>query len=168
MMQQLHYVFEQLLGLNVEPKNLPTGQMAARALVVFVAALLMLRLAHKRFFARRNPLDVLLTLILASTLSRAINGSAPFAPTIVVGFVLVFLHRGLTWSASRFHSIGRLVKGSPVLLIDQGKVQPDALRRHSLSAKDLQEDLRLKGVDQTEAVRTATLERNGEVSVIKA
>jgi uncharacterized membrane protein YcaP (DUF421 family) len=144
------------------------AQMSARALIVFLATLLMLRLAHKRFFAQRNTLDILLTLILASTLSRAINGSAPFFPTLVVGFGLILLHRMLTYLAARFPLVGRLVKGSAVPLIDKGKINAHVLRRHSLSTDDLQEDLRLSGVDRPEAVRSATLERNGEVSVIRA
>ncbi len=168
MMQQFYPDLGRLLGLAAEPKDLTTSQMSARALLVFIAALLMLRIAHKRFFARRNTLDVLVELIIASTLSRAINGSAAFFPTIVVGFGLVLLHRALTSAATRFHHIGRLMKGTPVLLIENGKVNTPALRRHSLSSDDLQEDLRLNGVDQPEAVRSATLERNGEVSVIKA
>jgi uncharacterized membrane protein YcaP (DUF421 family) len=135
--------------------------------VVFVAALLMLRLAHKRFFAQRNPLDALLALIIASTLSRAINGSAAFFPTLVAGFGLVLLHRALTWAAARVPAVGGFVKGAPVVLIEKGRVNAAALRRHSLSPDDLREDLRLNGVERPEDVRDATLERNGEVSVIK-
>jgi uncharacterized membrane protein YcaP (DUF421 family) len=97
-----------MLGLDVDPKDLTIVQMSLRSLVIFVTALLMLRLAHKRFFAQRNPLDMLLALIIASTLSRAINGNAAFFPTIVAGFGLVFLHRALTWAAARFHPVGRL------------------------------------------------------------
>jgi uncharacterized membrane protein YcaP (DUF421 family) len=155
------------VGLDVDSKDLTMVQMSLRAFVIFVAALLMLRLAHKRFFAQRNPLDMLLALIIASTLSRAINGSAAFLPTIVAGFGLVLLHRALTWTAVRFHFVGQFMKGSPVVLIDQGKVDAEMLRRHSLTANDLMEDIRLNGIERPEAVRSAILERNGEVSVTR-
>ena len=166
-MHELYQVSRGLLGLDVAPRNLTMAQMLLRAFVVFATALLMLRLAHKRFFAQRNPLDMLLALIIASTLSRAINGSAAFFPTIVAGFGLVFLHRALTWAAARFHPLGKFIKGSPVVLVDQGKVDVAVLRRHSLTTNDLMEDLRLSGVETPEAVRSAILERNGEVSVAK-
>jgi uncharacterized membrane protein YcaP (DUF421 family) len=168
MMQHLWLGSKSMLGLDLEPKDLTMVQMSLRALVIFVTALLMLRLAHKRFFAQRNPLDMLLALIIASTLSRAINGSAAFFPTIVAGFGLVFLHRAFTWTAARFHRVGRFIKGSPVVLIDRGKVDAEALRSHSLTTNDLEEDLRLNGIEHAEAARSAILERNGEVSVIKA
>ena len=167
MMHHLYDGAKCMLGLDIEPKDLTLVQMSLRAFVIFVAALLMLRLAHKRFFAQRNPLDMLLALIIASTLSRAINGSAAFLPTIVAGFGLIFLHRALTWTAVRFHFVGRFMKGSPVVLINQGKVDTEMLRRHSLTSNDLMEDLRLNGIERPEAARSAILERNGEVSVTK-
>ncbi len=59
------------------------------------------------------------------------------------------------------------MKGSPVVLINQGKVDTEMLRRHSLTSNDLMEDLRLNGIERPEAARSAILERNGEVSVTK-
>lgn len=158
---------EAWLGLSVDPQNLALYQMALRAVIIFVAALMMLRLGHKRFFARRNAMDVLLAFVLASTLARAVNGSAAFFPTIGVGFLLVLLHRAVSFAASRSPFFGQLVKGTPTQLIEDGKVHEGTLRDHALSEHDLEEDLRLKGVASPERVERAMLERNGEVSVLK-
>lgn len=165
-MEAPHFL-ETLLALNTEPRDMNMLQMSARAFVVFLAALVMLRVAHKRFFARRNALDVLLTFVLASTLARAINGSAPLVATIVMGFVLVLLHRVLSWASARFNPVAHLVKGEPAALVIDGAVQDHTLLKHSLSRQDLDEDLRINGVEYTASVRKATLERNGEVSVVK-
>ncbi len=165
-MEAPHFL-ENLLALNTEPRDMNMLQMSARAFVVFLAALVMLRLAHKRFFARRNALDVLLTFVLASSLARAINGSAPLVATIVMGFVLVLLHRSLSWAAARFDRVALLVKGEAAELVVDGTIQDRMLLRHSLNRQDLEEDLRIRGVDSMASVRKATLERNGEVSVVK-
>lgn len=167
-MQPLYHVLETGLGLDAAPHQLTAAQMSVRGVVIFVSALVMLRISHKRFFAQRNALDVLLSLVIASTLARAINGSAAFFPTIVVGFVLVLVHRLVTWIAARSETFGKLVKGTPTPLIEDGKVREETMRRHDLSEEDLDEDLRLKGIDGPHAVRLATLERNGEVSILKA
>lgn len=167
-MEQLNLFLSRVLGLNVEPRELEWPQMIARGLVMFIAALLMLRLAHKRFFAQRNALDVLLSLVIASTLARAINGNAAFFPTIVTGFALVLAHRGVTWLAARSEVVGVLVKGKPTPIIEDGRVKDAVLRKHDLSREDLDEDLRINGVESPADVKRATLERNGEVSVVKA
>ena len=166
-MNQLYEVLDRVLGLNVEPGDLTTVQMCARGLVVFVSSLFMFRIAHKRFFAQRNALDVLMTLLIASVLARAINGNAAFFPTIVAGFVLVLVHRILSWMAARSPAVGRWVRGHSTVLIENGAVHLATLRKHDLSREDLDEDLRINGVESPAEVRRATLERNGEISVIK-
>src|SRR5687768_1181404 len=157
-MNELNAIFDRLLGLEVEPRDLTITQMSARALLVFACTLVMLRIAHKRFFAQRNALDVLLTLIVASTLSRGINGNAALFPTIAIGFLLIITHRLLTAVASRSHGVGRLLKGSPTPLIEDGKLNEQTLREHHLSHDDVAEDLRLQGVESPAALLRATLE----------
>ncbi|MFT3781171.1 MAG: DUF421 domain-containing protein [Nibricoccus sp.] len=162
---ELYQQIQAWMGLHTKPEQLTLLQMSLRAVVLFFAALVMLRLAHKRFFARRNTIDVLLTFVIASTLSRAINGSAAYFPTIGLGFILVFLHRLFTWLCKRFSGFEQLVKGSASVLITDGQVDHRMLQRHDLTIEDLREDVRLKGTEDVSQVASACLERNGEISV---
>ncbi|MDO8539338.1 MAG: hypothetical protein Q7S40_02775 [Opitutaceae bacterium] len=57
--------------------------------------------------------------------------------------------------------------GKPFLRPRVHQVGARMLRRHKLSQPDPDEDLRLNGVASPASVRSATLERNGEVSVVK-
>lgn len=148
MLNQIHEVLRPLLGLGVEPKDLDVLQVTLRGLVLFVCAIIIVRVADKRFLSRKTAFDVVLGLILASVLARAVNGSAPLIPTIVCGFVLVLAHRLLADLSCRWHFIGRLVKGGDDLLILDGKLDETALRRHNFSKRDLMEDLRLEGVEK--------------------
>src|SRR2546423_13236808 len=112
-MNALWNAFETLLGLSVEPKNLTFVQISLRGIIVFVAALAMVRLGHKRSLSHKTPFDAVLLVILASVLSRAINGSSAFFATIGGGGVLVLLHR-LFWPRAHYsHAFGTLVKGKP-------------------------------------------------------
>ena len=72
--------FGPLLGLGVEPKDLTFVQISLRGVIVFLATLVMIRLGHKRSLSRKTAFDAVLIVILASVLSRAINGSAAFLP----------------------------------------------------------------------------------------
>ena len=77
----------------VEPKNLTFVQISLRGIIVFLATLAMVRLGHKRSLSHKTPFDAVLLVILASVLSRTINGSAAFFATLGGGVVLVLLHR---------------------------------------------------------------------------
>lgn len=154
------------LNLAAE-KNLGWMPIILRAIIVFSAALLMVRIAHKRFFAKKNAFDVILALILASMLARSINGPEALFPSIVAGFVLVLLHRVLSSFAFRSHKIDDSIKGHSNLLIKDGKLQEKIMKKHTITKADLEEQLRLKGVERVEDVRSAVLERSGEISVIR-
>jgi uncharacterized membrane protein YcaP (DUF421 family) len=160
--------FLKLIGANLEPRELTFLQISIRGLVVFIAALIMIRLADRRFFARKSAFDVILGFILASMLARAVNGNSSFFPTLGGGFVLVGLHRLLGKIACHSHFFGKLVKGEESILIKDGSMQRATMRRNDITEHDLLEDLRLNGnVTEPGEVQTARLERSGQISVIK-
>ena len=166
-LHQTYDFFRPLLGLGVEPKQLDTLQVTLRALIVFVAAIAIVRIADKRFLARKTAFDVVLALILASLLARAINGSAALGPTLVSGVILVLAHRFLAYLSRRSHKFGRLVKGNEELVIEDGQVREEVLKKHNFTRRDLMEDLRLEGVRGPEEVESARIERSGDLSVIR-
>jgi uncharacterized membrane protein YcaP (DUF421 family) len=166
-LNQLYDFLQPVLGLGVEPKDLNTFQVALRAIIIFVLAIAIVRCADKRFLSRKTAFDIVLGLILASVLARAINGSGPFFATIVASFVLVLAHRLLADLSSRWHWFGKLIKGNDDLIIAHGQVDEEALKKHNFSKRDLMEYLRLEGVEKVEDVETARLERSGDISVIR-
>ena len=157
----------ELLGLDVAGSELRFRHMAWRAVIVFPTALAMTRLAGKRFLGRSAGFDVVLAIILGSVISRAINGQAPFFPTLGAGFVLVLLHRAIAMLTVRSHWISVLVKGRDCVLIRDGKLDRRALRKAEFSEDDLLENIRLRGgVHDWKDVAEARLERNGQISVV--
>src|SRR4029434_10811392 len=138
-MQELADIF----GVGVEASRLTIGQVALRAIVIFFATLFIVRIADKRFFAKKTAFDVILGFILASMMARAINGSEQLVPTIVAGLLLALLHRFLGYMACRWSNLGDWIKGSSQTVITDGSVDREALRRHHLGEDDLLEELRL-------------------------
>jgi len=158
-----------LLGLGTEPKDLTSLQVSIRGIIVFVATLVMVRISSKRSLAEKTAFDAALIIIIASVLSRAINGSAPFVPTLVVGFVLVFLHRLLALGAYASHTFGILVKGKPVVIVENGRIDQRNMRANQITEHDLEEDMRLDAeIDDLAKIKIARVERSGDISFIKA
>jgi len=162
-MESLYYAF----GVGEPAQQLTILQVLLRAVLVFVVALCIVRVADKRFFAKKTAFDVVLGFILASMLARAINGSEQLGPTIAAGFALALLHRLLAYLSCAFPKFGGLIKGHSQTLIEDGKVDEGKAREHHLSPDDVAEELRLKGVEDAGEVKLARLERSGEMSVIK-
>jgi uncharacterized membrane protein YcaP (DUF421 family) len=157
-----------ILGIGVQPQDFTILQVCARAVVVLIAAMVMVKLAHKRFMAKKTAFEYVIAFVIASMLSRAINGSAPLFPSIAGGFVVV----GAQWLAAilSFHSKlwGRLVKGNPIVLVEKGVPNHANMVHSHISEDDLKEDLRLNGkTEDFKTVRFAQLERNGDISVLR-
>lgn len=157
-----------LLNLGAEPKDLTFVQISLRGIIVFVATLAMIRIGHKRSLARKTAFDAVLIVIVASVLSRAINGSAAFFATLGGGLVIVLVHRLFAFLAYYSHWFGVLIKGQPDLIIENGNLVLRAMRRNHISRHDLEEDLRLAAKkEDLEDIRTGYVERSGDISFIE-
>lgn len=156
--------FYDIIGTNGNP--LEWWQMAIRAVIVFVATLVFIRMGATRIFGRNSAFDIVLVIILGSILSRAITGNAPFLPTIVAAIVLIILHVLVAILSLKINWLGYLVKGTENCLIKDGEMQRDQMKSCYITENDLRESLRVKGKDDLNTIRDAYLERSGEISII--
>ncbi|MGR3549348.1 YetF domain-containing protein [Pseudooceanicola sp.] len=58
------------------------------------------------------------------------------------------------------------MKGRPITLVGNGKVDHEAFEKAHFGENDITELLRLKGLRDLSEVEDARLERNGQISVI--
>lgn len=166
-MQSLADFTDALLGLSLPAHELQAGHVAWRTVIVFVFGVVIVRLSNRRLLGRNAAFDVLLGVLLGSVLSRAINGSAPFGPTLLGSALLIALHHLLAAAATRWHALSRLLKGSPHVLVRNGRIDEHALARCDLSREDLEEELRLQGhTPDPREIAEARLERTGTLSVV--
>jgi uncharacterized membrane protein YcaP (DUF421 family) len=157
-----------LLGLGTEPKDLTFLQISLRGVIVFLATLVMIRLGHKRSLARKTAFDAVLIVILASVLSRAVNGSAAFFATLGGSVVIVLVHRLFALIAYHSHWFGALIKGRPEIIVQNGNLILSTMRRNHISEHDLEEDLRLDAqLEDASKVNVARVERSGDISFIE-
>lgn len=143
------------------------GQVCARTLILFLFGLMCIWIAGRRTFAQYAPLDIIVAIVIGSNISRMMTGKASFSAGIAATLLIVLLHRGLAMLSQHWFLLRRLTKGEPVVLVRDGQVDEEALRRHELSPSDLREALRLEQVETPADVALATLERGGRISVVK-
>jgi uncharacterized membrane protein YcaP (DUF421 family) len=156
-----------LLGLGVQPKDLSTLHVVSRTVLILGYSLVLVKVAHKRFMSRKTAFDFVVAFVLASILSRAINGSAPLVPTLVAGIVIVVIHWGLDYCSQRWRSVECFLKGESTLLVKNGEMDRQAMEAHHISEEDIKEDMRLSAsTNDLEKVREARLERNGSISFV--
>jgi uncharacterized membrane protein YcaP (DUF421 family) len=157
-----------LLVLFGEGRDLNTLQMALRSIVVFVIAIVLIRVSGRRSFGQRSPFDSVIVILLGATLSRAIVGASPFVATVVCSFVLVACHRLLARMCQRSSRFERLVSGGEREVFCDGMFNAREMDAALITPTDIHESVRQKtGSRSMNDVSAAILERNGEISVIR-
>ena len=158
---------ESLLG---GMKDLTVGQECARAVVIFFYGLVMLRLSGRRTFAHMSAVDLIISIIVGSNLSRAMTGDVPFWGTLASVAVLVALHLVVAYAAARSPVLAKWIEGDAVMLAEDGAIREGARLRCKISLTDIEESLREHGLDgmaELSHTRKLMLEPSGKISVIK-
>ena len=151
-----------------EGKDLEWWQMTDRAVVVFLLSIVFVRISGRRAFGMKSAFDNTIVILLGAIMSRAVVGVSPFIPTMVASLALALMHRLFAWLSLRFHSFGRLIKGEPIILYKDGKLNRTNLKRSLISENDLKEGLHNAiNSDKLEDAEMILLERDGDISVVK-
>lgn len=141
-------------------------QMSIRAVILFVWGTVLIRFGGRRAFGRNTAFDILLAVIVGSMVSRAITATASFFPTIAASTVLVLLHITLTRLSYRSRWLGTWIKGTRTRLVRDGEPDRVAMRRSGITDRDLREAARLQGLKDIDAIKEASIERSGDISII--
>lgn len=162
-------MLEACLGDLFHPdKELTTLQMGCRTLIIFILAIVLVRMAGRRSFSIHSPFDNVVTLLLGATLSRAIVGASSFVATIAACIILVVLHRLTAWLSMHSKVFSRLLNGKRRVLYREGTLYRENLEASLISEKDLLAAVRRQGqVESLDEIEAAFMERNGEITVIK-
>ena len=151
-------------GNSMEPMS--WTQTLARAMAIFFIGLVLVRSAPYRIFSQATPLDIILSVIIGSNLSRTMTGSAPFLKTVTATILLVAVYSLLSHFSSRFRPLANLVKGKPVALVRDGEVIWREMRACAVGERDLDAAIRSAGGTAVEDVELAVMERGGDIEVV--
>ncbi len=141
---------------------------ALRTGIVYLALLLGLRLMGKRQVGQLTTFDFLLLLLLSNAVQNAMTGpDTSIAGGLVAAGTLFALNVIIAGIVRRSSKAEHLIEGIPTLLIRRGQILNQNLVREGITRDDLLRAMREHGVETVEEVRSAILEVDGSVSVIK-
>lgn len=147
--------------------KLPWYEIVVRGMLIYLALLVLLRLSGKRTVGQFTPFDLLVLVLLGDAVQGAMIADDK---SVTGGVILVTTLLLLNWLAgfisARSRSVDQLLEGNPVLLVREGTLYEDALRRSNLSHAELKEAMRKHGCNRLEEVRLAVLETDGQISIV--
>ena len=137
-----------------------------RTAILYLILIAGVRLMGKRQVGQMEPSEFVVTMLVANLASIPMeNDGIPLYAGVVP--ILTVLGLELVLSVLSVFSMGfrRILCGKPVILIENGRILQENLRRTRITADELTGHLRLKEVLELRTVQYAILETNGELSV---
>ena len=95
------------------------------------------------------------------------NSSISLLQYVVILIIWTILILLLKWLNTNVLVIKQLIDGKPVIIIKNGKLDPEACRSKGLSAADVALKLRSQGVFQLKDVKRAVIEQNGQFIIVR-
>lgn len=139
-----------------------------RAAAMYLFLLVVFRLSGKRVLADATTFDFVLLLIVSEATQQALTGndnSFIGAALIIVTFLAIEITLSLI--TMRVKAIDKWVNGSPLIIVDHGKLISDRMKRERVEESDVLEAARrLQGLERLDQIKYAILERSGGITII--
>ena len=137
-----------------------------RAVVVYVALLIALRVFGKREVGQFTLYDLVFILLVANALQPAMTGTDT---SIAGGLILIVALVAANFVVGRLDRLAvfhRVFGSAPSVLIKNGKLVPAALQREGISDDEVEMAIREHGVDDLKDVELGVLEPDGTISIV--
>lgn len=139
-----------------------------RALIVYVFLMLIVRLSGKRTLTEMTVFDFILLLVIGDASQQAITSndySITNAIIVITTFVVVDIF--LSYVKRRFKTLESIIDGTPLIILSEGKVLQDQMKKARIDISDILESARKShGLMKLDEIRYAILEKDGGISII--
>jgi len=112
-----------------------------------------------------EPFDVILLVVIGDLVQQGITQSDDSVTgTLIVLAAIALLTVGLSYVNFRVRRLRPLLEGTPIVLVDDGRVIDAHLARERITMDDLTAQARMQGIGSLDTVRWAVLETSGQIS----
>ena len=137
-----------------------------RTVILYLVLIFVIRLMGKRQIGQMEASEFVVTMLVANLAAIPMQDSGvPLYTGLVPILTVLGMELVLSWLILKSMVIRKFFCGKPVILIDNGKILQDNLRKTRVTLDELTGHLREKDVLDIRAVQYAILETNGNLSV---
>jgi uncharacterized membrane protein YcaP (DUF421 family) len=158
----MHDIWRDMFVLAV-----PVLEKILRPVVVYAFLVAGLRLSGKRELVQLNPFDLVVLLTLSNTVQNAIIGDDNSVTGGLIGATsLLVINYLVVRFLYRHRSLDQLIEGKADVLIEDGKVKTQHLKRELITMTQLEAAARKQGYESLGEVQQCVLEPGGTLSFI--
>jgi uncharacterized membrane protein YcaP (DUF421 family) len=144
------------------------GETTLELLIGFISLMLITKMIGRSSISQATPFDFVASLVLGEFVGGAIYD--PKIDLFRIIYVVVFwgaLIYLVDFVALKYNKSRAIIESSPAVLINDGIINRNMLKKHKIDMNRLQSLLRDRGIFSMREVMHAVLEPNGKINVIK-
>ncbi|WP_270739870.1 DUF421 domain-containing protein [Massilioclostridium coli] len=139
-----------------------------RAILLYILIIFCMRFMGKRQIGELQPGELVITMMISNMAILPIEDTnIPMLAGAVPILILVCFEIILSVFTLRWKKLRKFISGSPVVIIENGVLKQQELKKLRFSIDDLMEGLRSKDIFNISEVLYALVETNGKISVVK-
>lgn len=139
-----------------------------RTILLYALIIFAVRIMGKRQLSDLQPSELVITLIIADIASIPMeDNTRPLLSGIIPMLILVALEITVSVLMMKNSRFRKVICGSPVMIIENGKLLQNEMRRLRITTEDLCVQLRQLGVFSLDDVQYCIAETNGKLSVLQ-
>ena len=158
----MHTIWKDMFVLG-----LPILEKILRPVFVYAFLVIGLRLSGKRELVQLNPFDLVVLLTLSNTVQNAIIGDDNSVSGGIIGATSLLL---INYLVVRFlydhRKLDQLVEGNADVLIEDGKLHPQRLKKELITVEQLGAAARKQGFESLTDVHQCVLEPGGTLTFV--
>jgi len=136
------------------------------AIGIYIALVILTRISGKRSFSKMSSFDFAMTVSIGSILATVIVSKSVSLQYGIIGLVLIYSLQMVVAAARHWKPIRNLVDNKPTLLMQNGKLIKDNLKKCKVTESDVKAKLREANVIQLSEVKAVVFESTGDISVL--
>jgi uncharacterized membrane protein YcaP (DUF421 family) len=145
--------------------SIPVLEKILRPILIYLFLIVGLRLAGKRELGQLNPFDLVVLLTISNTVQNAIIGDDTSLVGGIIGATTLLLVNFLVVRlVHRHRKLEQLMEGDADILIENGQVDFNHLKREDVDTNELESAARKQGFASLDEVEKATLEPDGTIT----
>ncbi len=136
------------------------------AIVGYFFLLFVVRILRRRPGAQLTLFEFVIVFLIGGVIILATVGDDRSETNCTCAIITIALMHQLVSSLKSFSpTIGRIVDGTPLVLLKKGAWQNEAMQQASIDPEDVMANARGQGLKTLADIRYAVLERNGGISI---
>jgi uncharacterized membrane protein YcaP (DUF421 family) len=140
----------------------------ARAAVMFAVLYVLLRLMGKRELGQLTPFELVVMIVLGDLIQQGVtHNDFSLTGALLAVSTFAFLAIAMSWLTYLSPRAEKLLDGEPRVIIRDGELIRENLRRDRMTQSEVESEMRLAGIARMEQVAWAILEPQGKISFIK-